>query len=444
MKKLYFSLFLILSAIGLKAQNWTALGVGLGGSTNTVYAVATDNSGTIYAGGDFPGYLRKWNGSTWTSVGSSGDPNAPVRCIAIRTASDIYIGGDFTSIGSVSAKYVARIGSNGSITAVGNGFNARVNALFCNATSGNVYAGGDFTVDGGNGSITYNHVAKLVGSSFVAVGPGLNFNVYSLVEHIPVTNGGFVLYAGTDNFASPVSKYEGGAWSLVSGLSGGFVYALASYSGYLYAGGDFSSPTPAAARYTPGGGWASTLTNFSGTSVVRSLFVRSSLLYFGGNFSNITASSINHIGYIDVATTTLKKISNTGNNLGGPVWCISNQNGKAIAGGKFTTPGNNIAITDLTIGIDDVNENIISSSFFPNPMTDKASLVLEFKTPIADPVIEIYDLQSKLVSGINATMISEGTTTQFFIDRSGIAAGTYFYMVKDKDAIITSNRFIIN
>lgn len=449
MKKIYLSLLLILSISGLKAQNWTALGVGVGSSTNQVFAVAYDNTGNIYAGGDFPGYLRKWNGSSWSAVGS-GDPNGPVRSIAVRSASDIYVGGDFTNIGGTAAKYVARIGSGGTITALGNGFNNRVRVVYCNSFSGSVYAGGDFTVDGGAGTTTYNHVAKLSGSSFIPLGSGVNSNVYSMVEHIPVSNGGWVLYAGTDNFSAPISKYEGGTWGTMSGISGGYVYALASYYGYLYAGGDFTTPTYAAARYSfySSPTWGTTLTNFAPSSVIRSMFVRTvgnnTLLYIGGDYTNITSNLVSYIGYINSPNTTLKKVNSGGTNINGAVWAISNQSGKAIVGGKFTAPGSNVAITDVTIGIDDVNDNIISSEFFPNPMTDRASIQLETKTPLSDPVLEIYDLQSRLVNGINSSAIIEGNKTQFIIDRSGLTSGTYFYMVKDKDAIVASNRFIVN
>lgn len=442
MKRLYTSILLILLTAGLRAQNWQALSSGLGSSTTQVYAIAFDNAGGIYAGGNFPGYLRKWNGSSWSSVGG-GDPNGPVYAIAVRSASDIYVGGAFTTIGGTSAKYVARIGSGGTVTALGNGFNNEVRALYCNASSGTIYAGGFFTADGAAGTTTYNHIAKLSGTSFIALGTGVNDNVYSIVEHIPVTNQGYVLYVGTDNQTTPVSKYESSTWATVNGISNGTVYALASYGGYLYAGGDFSTPTFAAARYTISGGWATTLTSFSPSSVVRSMFVRSSLLYIGGVFTNITTSNVNYIGYLTSSTGTLRKIISGGTDLNGGVYAISNQSGKVIAGGKFTAPGVNAVITDATISIDDINENVISSSVYPNPVTDRSVISIETKTRLKNPTIEIYDIQSKIVNGVNPTMIQENNKVEFILERNGLSNGTYFYIVRDEDAVVSSSKFIV-
>lgn len=449
MKKLYASILFILFAAGLHAQNWQALGTGVGTSATRVYAIAYDNSGNIYAGGDFPGYLRKWNGTSWSSVGSA-DPNGPVYAIAVRTASDIYVGGAFTSIGGVSAKYVARLGSGGTFTAIGNGFNNHVRALYVNPTSGTVFAGGLFTVDGGTTpSVTYNHIARLSGSSFNAIGSGISSNVYSIVEHIPVQNGGFVLYVGTDNFSAPVSKYESNTWSNISGISGGFVYALASYGGSLYAGGDFDTPFRTLGRLT-NGAWSTAGPAFAAGSSVNSLFVRGAtgtsqgLLYIGGNFTNTTTNNVNYIGFINtVLNPSFRRIINSGTDLNGPVYAISNNSGKVIAGGKFTTPGMNAVITDQTIGFDDVNENLVSKNLYPNPMTDRAVLKIETKDVMNDPMIEIYDVQSRLINNVNASMVLQGNNAEFTIERSSLTGGTYFYVVRDKNQVIATDRFIV-
>jgi hypothetical protein len=450
MKKLYISILLILCTAGLYAQNWQALGSGVGSASTQVYAIAYDNAGGIYAGGDFPGYLKKWNGSTWSSVGA--DPNGPVYSIAVKSPNEIYVGGSFTSIGGVAAKYIARL-NGGTFYPIGTGLNNTVRSIYVNSSNGNVYAGGDFTVDGDNGDTTYNHIAKITIASsryyIVPVGSGINSNVYSIVEHIPVTNGAFVLYVGTDNFSAPVSKFESATWSTVTGLTGGYVYALASYGGYLYAGGDFSSPTYAAARYSVSGGWGTTMTNFSATSIVRSMLVRGAnssatgILYIGGLFTNVTTSNVNYIGFLNSTTSTLKKVINSGTDLNGGVYAISNQSGKVISGGKFSTPGINAVITDMTIGIDDINQNLVSSSLFPNPMTDRASVRIETKERLKNPTIEIYDLQSRIVTGINSSSVLESNKAEFILERSGLSNGTYFYIVRDEDQIIATDRFIV-
>ena len=129
MKKLYISILLILLTVGLKAQNWAALT--LGDANSEVYAVAVDPNGTVYAGGSFPGYFKKWNGSTWVSPISGQDPNGAVYSIAVKTASSIYIGGAFTMIGTTSFRYIAQLGSTAWYR-LGSGFNNPVKVVYSN------------------------------------------------------------------------------------------------------------------------------------------------------------------------------------------------------------------------------------------------------------------------------------------------------------------------
>ena len=74
------------SAGGVPANNiakwngstWSALGTGMGGNAvNTVFALAFDGSGNLYAGGSFliaggviANGIAKWDGSTWSALGS--------------------------------------------------------------------------------------------------------------------------------------------------------------------------------------------------------------------------------------------------------------------------------------------------------------------------------------------------------------------------------------
>jgi hypothetical protein len=78
--------------------------------SNTVSALAVSN-GVIYAGGTFTGIggisanrIAKWNGSTWSALGSGivgSTASATVSAILLR-GSDIYIAGTFTNAGGVT------------------------------------------------------------------------------------------------------------------------------------------------------------------------------------------------------------------------------------------------------------------------------------------------------------------------------------------------------
>src|SRR5205823_4896576 len=145
-----------------------------------VYAIAINGS-DVYAGGLFTtaggvsaNYIAKWDGITWSALGSG--MNGLVYAIAI-SGSNVYAGGSFTTAGGVSANYIARwdgiawFGRTWSSvirsSACTTGMNATVYAI---AISGSdVYAGGSFTTAGG---VPANHIARWDGSAWSALGSG--------------------------------------------------------------------------------------------------------------------------------------------------------------------------------------------------------------------------------------------------------------------------------
>ncbi|MEP0862183.1 MAG: T9SS type A sorting domain-containing protein [Ignavibacterium sp.] len=57
----------------------------------------------VYVGGKlFPGFLAKWDGNNWSSLGSG--PNLWVNAICVK-GTDIYVGGEFTSAGGKPSYY---------------------------------------------------------------------------------------------------------------------------------------------------------------------------------------------------------------------------------------------------------------------------------------------------------------------------------------------------
>jgi hypothetical protein len=89
--------------------NWISMG-GLAGANNTVYALAADGSGNVYAGGDFTvigtvtaNRIAKWNGSVWSALG--GGAQGTVNALAV-SGTNLYVGGDFTSVYSTGTTEV--------------------------------------------------------------------------------------------------------------------------------------------------------------------------------------------------------------------------------------------------------------------------------------------------------------------------------------------------
>jgi hypothetical protein len=219
-------------------SSWSALGSGLepapGTEDITLVSALAVAEGELYAGGTFT--IAKWNGSSWTALGFG--PIGSVRTLAL-SGSDLHAGGVFTKAGGVPAHHIAKFnGSNWS--ALGSEvLNDVVSAL---AVSGrDLYLGGYFT---NAGRVAANHIVKWDGNSWSALGSGMTGSVYALaVSESNVYAGGYFTTAGGVT-ASNIAKWNGTSWSaLGSGMAdpeGSYlVYALTVSGGDLYAGGQF-------------------------------------------------------------------------------------------------------------------------------------------------------------------------------------------------------------
>jgi hypothetical protein len=159
---------------------------GISSTTNDVFGILINGS-NIYvvgnftqAGGNSANRVAKWNGSSWSALGSGIDNN---NAYAIGIVNNIlYVGGDFTSVnGNASIQNIAQW--NGSTwSAVGTGLGNAVGAI---ATyKGILYAGGSFTDAGGN--TTADYIAQWNGSIWSPV--STNLNITEQVNSIIVNN----------------------------------------------------------------------------------------------------------------------------------------------------------------------------------------------------------------------------------------------------------------
>ncbi|MCB0201499.1 MAG: hypothetical protein KDI03_15655 [Anaerolineae bacterium] len=198
----------------------------------------------------FPGLAPTSSSTDWSSgfdLPGVGQPGVVYAIAPIATVG-AYVGGNFTQTGPISANYVARWDGR-SWHALGLGVSGGsytiVYALL-NDGHGNLYVGGSFETAGG---ITAHNIAKWDGSTWSALGAGVNGTVGSLAldQAGNLYVGGSFSMAGTGNAAN-IAKWDGSNWSalgagisFVGGPSPAFVTTLVvDPAGDLYAGGWFN------------------------------------------------------------------------------------------------------------------------------------------------------------------------------------------------------------
>lgn len=229
---------------------WAALGTGVEGgnasSSTAVLALAVSES-SMYAGGNFTtaggisaNYIAKWNGITWTALGSGTD--GPVFALAVL-GSDLFVGGGFTTAGGITVNGIAKWNGSSWLPLgsgmAGSSSGPRVSALL--VEDDNLYAGGYFATAGGIG---VSHIAKWDGTAWSALGSGMNnpVSALSMSDRQLFAGGSFTTAGGIP--ASRIAAWDGAVWlGLGSGVGGPFpsVGAITVSGTSLSAGGEFSS-----------------------------------------------------------------------------------------------------------------------------------------------------------------------------------------------------------
>jgi len=255
-----------------------------------VEAMALSDATNLYVGGDFtsageiPAHrIALWNGTTWTNLAEG--LGGAVHALAATSPTNVYAAGEFTNAGSVAADRIAMW--NGSAwTNLGDGLGGTVRALAATSPT-NVWAAGEFT---NAGALAANRIALWNGTSWASLGAGVDGTVWALAA-TAATN----LYAGGDFTnsgglaAAFVARWNGSAWSGMGSGMNTTVLALAALSTNVFAGGSFTNAGGGAARRTAR--WNGTVwTNMSEAGMnrtVRSLVaVTITNVYAGGDFSS--------------------------------------------------------------------------------------------------------------------------------------------------------------
>ena len=336
--------------------NWVSMG-GVDGTDGQVQAIAVDGSGNLYIGGEFAvagnvlaNNIAKWNGSSWSALGSGvsglayngyGGYSTFVDALAV-SGTNLYAGGCFTNAGGVAANYIAQWNGN-SWSALGSGMDGRVQALL--VSGANLFAGGWFANAGGGSA---NGIAQWNGSSWSALGSGVYGVVFALAAS------GTNLYAGGPFtsaggvIATNVARWNGSSWSAlglgISGVGGDgygpYVSALAVSGNTLYVGGDFKTAggipvlNPNNIAQWNGSNWSLLGSGIYG--IVSALAVSGTNLYAGGSYT-MSGDESQILNYI--ARWNGSSWSALGSGMSGGVGALAMSGTNLYVGGSFSAAG---------------------------------------------------------------------------------------------------------
>jgi len=202
---------------------------------------------------------------------------------------------------------------------------------------GDIYAGGSFTsIDG----VPASEVARWDGVAWHSLGDGFT-GTHSFVCTLAVHNGSLIA-GGSMTSASAgscVARWDGSAWRSLNGGFIGWVRALASYNGDLYAAGQVSGISAAVVRFD-GAVWQNTgglPYIVDNESVMRAMLVYQGELIVGGQFEvslpNGAGVAHNIMRWNGTAWRTL------GEGVEGQVRSMAEYQGDLIVGGDVTGAG---------------------------------------------------------------------------------------------------------
>ncbi|NIR69773.1 T9SS type A sorting domain-containing protein [candidate division KSB1 bacterium] len=280
-------------------SKWSPLGQGV---DNPVSAIALSGSdvfvggGFTQAGGTGSNFIAKWDGSSWSPLGDGlsgnfyGDSVPQANSIVV-VGGEVYVGGNFTSAGQISANNIAKWnGSNWS--ALGSGVNGEVEGMA--VVGSNVYVGGEFDAAGGEGA---DEIAMWDGSSWHALESDVNLTFRAIAVNLEgeiIVTGPFFDPFGNSLF--DVAKWDGNNWiplgdGVVSGSpSPDRIDSITAWRNFIYVCGRFAQIDNVSANNIArwdGISWIALGSGISGcdvmdVSTVGELFVGGSLKKAGG------------------------------------------------------------------------------------------------------------------------------------------------------------------
>jgi hypothetical protein len=343
----------------------------------TVSALNTDNPGVLYAGGNFTSAggnskakrIARWNGSNWSSLGTTPITNGLVDAIAYH-AGKVYVGGTFQNAGGhphadFLAVWDGSTWSSPCVSTVpGPAITATVFAL--QIVGNKLFVGGSFAngagIDAADFLVACDLSSGAASSTVDSVPDAFNSSVYALTTDSNGTvyaGGGFINLESIPAADHVAAYIGGGIWQPMGsgpGPGGGavdtFVRSLTAAGTDVYVGTDAVDVGGIAkadhvARWD-GLAWHRVGENTAGTdgwfptsSTIDALTHYGSIVVAAGSFQNANGNSAaDQIAYFD--GTTWRPLGSDGAGNGPlpahPV-ALGVTNGQVYVGGNFTTAG---------------------------------------------------------------------------------------------------------
>ena len=371
-------------------QQWATVGGSALTPINAtkVDALTVDPYGNLYMGGHFTGVggasamnVARWNGSTWSALGNGlGDNTMEVYSLWASSPTDVYAGGSFTVfyVPYVSAGIAHWDGSAWS--GLGGGtYNSTYKSVNAVVVSGSqVYIGGDFTTVDDTSSHSVNHFAiwNTGTSTWSTLGGGMDASIYTLALDVA----GHVYAGGQFNHADGISDgkiavWNGSFWHTMSttGAPGmdNDVAALYMQGNYLYAGGSFVVAGGYAANHVSrwditNAGWLGL--GSSVNSVIDAMTMTGSTLYAAGFFISAGGQRAAGVARWDALTNDWTPLGDgltgcTFNNCFTPyLFSVLVVGNDIYAGGSFTYAGGQYSVGIARFNLLDQKWHVLGSS----------------------------------------------------------------------------------
>jgi trimeric autotransporter adhesin len=277
---------------------WSPVGTGpnppIGGGVGDM----TVHLGKLCASVLFPGQgpcVLEWDGIGWNTLASGKD----VRAVA-SYAGDLYVAGNFTSIGGVSAAQIARWNGS-SWSALGSGIPSYFVASL-EPHDGSLFVGGLFLSAGG---VAVEHAARWDGEWHATSASFVMPTMIAIQLHDGVLFGG-----GTGNSSLNLNfvRWTGSTWVAVS-TPFAFFHSLATWGEFLCADGVLpgSLPIQRTIGRWDGQTWTPVITGADAPdSDIVALESFQSDLYLGGKFTRVGGVGASYVARIACVPATCK------------------------------------------------------------------------------------------------------------------------------------------